>query len=196
MKRSKTILKLPFKDEWFVLWGGDNKENNEYHYKVLNQKYAFDFVVIDGNNTTYRGEGKNNEDYYAFGKEIVAPANGVIVNIINNIQDNIPGSVNDKDIAGNVVIIKHTEDEFSVLAHLKQNSILVKVRDKVNQGQILGLCGNSGNSTEPHLHYHLQDSEDIYGGEGIKCYFQSINIRDKKSENEYSPVMDDIISQS
>ena len=62
MKRNRTILKLPFKEEWFVLWGGDTRELNQHH-DVSNQRYAFDFVVVDKNNRTQRSEGKNNENY-------------------------------------------------------------------------------------------------------------------------------------
>lgn len=197
INKNKIVLKIPFKGEWFVLWGGDTKELNRYHHDISNQKYAFDFVVVDKNNRTYRNEGKNNKDYYAFSKEVLTPADGVIVKVIDNIEDNIPGQMNAKVITGNVVLIKHKEDEISVLAHLKQNSIKVKIGDKVKIGQIIGLCGNSGNSTEPHLHYHLQNSEDIYSGEGIKCYFQNVRLkRNNKEElkNEYSPIQDDIIN--
>ena len=195
MKRNKTILKLPFKDEWFVLWGGDTKELNQHH-GVSNQRYALDFVVVDENNLSHKGNGENNNDYYVFGKEILAPADGVIVKIIDNIEDNVLGQMDKEVVTGNAVRMKHKEDEVSVLAHLKQDSIKVKIGDSVKTGQVIGLCGNSGNSSEPHLHYHLQDSEDIYSGEGIKCYFQNVELKrnDKKEfKDEYTPVRDDII---
>jgi len=195
MKRNKTTLQLPFKKEWFVNWGGDDKESNRYHHEVSNQKYAFDFV-IKKNNATHQGEGAQNEDYYAFGQEIVAPADGIVVRVINNIFDNQPGTMNVEDISGNTVILKHSADEFSVLAHFKQGSIKVKTGDKIKTGQVVGLCGNSGNSSEPHLHYHLQDSNDMYSGEGIKCYFQDVVVNNKKTIKGYSPVIDDIISSN
>ena len=197
MKRNETALKLPFSGEWFVNWGGDSKDNNKYHHEVSNQKYAYDFIVLDENNVSHKGDDSQNDNYYAFSKEILAPADGVIIKVIDDIDDNRPGETNEKDIAGNAVLIQHKEDEISLLAHLKKDSIKVKVGDSVKTGQVIGLCGNSGNSTEPHLHYHLQDSEDIYSGEEIKCFFQNVYVKNtNKQENEYSPVMDDIISQN
>ena len=98
---------------------------------------------------------------------------------------------------GNTVIIRHRKNEVSVLAHLKQGSIKIKARDKVKTGQVVGLCGNSGNSSEPHLHYHLQDNEVIQEGKGIKCYFQNVMIKNKKGQKrkkEYSPIKGDIIA--
>jgi len=195
MKRNKTILKLPFKGVWFVFWGGDTKKLNQHH-DVPNQKYAIDFIIIDENDISHKGNGQYNHDYYSFGKEIIAPADGVVIKIIDNIEDNLPGQMKTEEITGNVVLIRHKEDEVSVLAHLKQDSIKVKVGEKVKTGQIIGLCGNSGNSSEPHLHYHFQDSEDVYSGEGIKCYFQDVELKrnnKKELKNECAPIRDDII---
>ena len=98
---------------------------------------------------------------------------------------------------GNAVFIQHREHEVSVLAHLQFGSVKVKVGDKVKRGQTIGLCGNSGNSSEPHLHYHLQNTPIIQDGTGIKCYFQKVNVlRDNKKElrNNYSPIKGDIIA--
>lgn len=197
MKRNTTILELPFKGDWFVLWAGDTIELNQHH-NIPNQRYAIDFLIIDKNDISHKGNGVHNDDYYAFDKEILAPADGVITKIIDNIEDNVPGQMNTEEITGNAVLIKHIEGEISVLAHLKQDSIKVKIGDTVKAGQVIGLCGNSGNSTEPHLHYHLQDNESIYSGEGIKCFFQNFSFKNGKteSENEYSPIKGDIISQN
>jgi murein DD-endopeptidase MepM/ murein hydrolase activator NlpD len=99
---------------------------------------------------------------------------------------------------GGVVIIKHLEHEVSVLAHFKQNSIRVKVGDKVNKGQVLGLCGNSGNSSESHIHYHLQNTPIVQDGTGIRCVFSNVVVsRDgrSKSEKQYSPIKNDMVEQ-
>lgn len=193
MKRNKTILQLPFKGGWFVGWGGDTKKLN-HHHDVPNQKYAFDFVVIDDKKKSYRGKGLTNKEYYAFGKKILSPASGVVVEVIEGVRDNKPGSMNDYSALGNAVIIKHSKNEISVLAHLKQYNSKVRVGDKIKAGQIIGLCGNSGNSSEPHLHYHLQNNEIIQDGKGIKCYFQNVNVKNMFKE-EYSPIKKDIVKQ-
>lgn len=195
IKRNKTNLYLPFEGVWFVFWGGDTAKLN-IHHNVGNQKYAFDFVVLDKAGRSYRGNGKKNDDYYSFGKKVLAPADGIVVEAINGVRDNKPGSMNEYSALGNAIIIRHSKDEVSVLAHLKQGSLKVKRGDKVKTGQVIGLCGNSGNSSEPHIHYHLQDNEVIQKGRGIKCYFKNVII-DKKGEefrNEYSPIKGDFVS--
>jgi murein DD-endopeptidase MepM/ murein hydrolase activator NlpD len=145
---------------------------------------------------TQRGDGTRNEDYYAFGREVLAPADGTVVEVIEGVRDNTPGSMNPYSAVGNCVVIQHREDEVSVLAPFKQGSIVVKVGDKVKRGQLLGQCGNSGNSSEPHVHYHLQNSPVLQDGLGIKCVFQKVAVsRDGKTETRtnFSPVKGQII---
>ncbi len=192
-----TVLRLPFDGKWFVFWGGDTRELNQHH-GVPNQRYAFDFLVKDSKDKTYKDEGKKNEDYLAFGREVLAPADGVVTDVIRGVRDNAPGSMNPYSALGNAVIIKHREYEVSVLAHFKQGSIRVEPGDKVRRGQVLGLCGNSGNSSEPHIHYHLQNTPIIQNGTGIKCFFDNIIVfRDGKaaSEKRYSPIKGDVVKQ-
>lgn len=179
-----------------MFWGGDTKKLN-YHYDVPNQRYAFDFIIVDGKKKSYKGKGRTNKDYYCFGKKILSPASGVVVEAVDGIRDNKIGSTNEDLLTGNMVVIKHSKNEISVLAHLKQGSVKVKMGDKVKTGQTIGVCGNSGNSSEPHLHYHLQDNEIIQDGKGVKCYFQDVNLKRsgrKEVKDEYSPLKGDVVS--
>lgn len=195
-ERNSTTLSLPFKDAWSVAWGGDTRELN-YHNDTPNQRFAFDFVVVDGSGKTFKGKGARNEDYYAFGREVLAPGDGIVTDVISGVRDNTPGSMNPYSGLGNAVFIQHGEQEVSVLAHLKLGSMRVKVGDKVQRGQVIGLCGNSGNSSEPHLHYHLQNSILIQDAVGIKCYFQIATVMKegkKEKKMNYSPVRGEIVS--
>lgn len=195
-KKHQTQLTLPFKGRWLVFWGGDTKEQN-YHHDVPNQKFAFDLTGVGEDGKTHRGDGKKNEDYYAFGREVLAPADGKVIEVIEGVRDNKPGSMNPFSALGNCVVIQHREDEISVLAHFRQGSIKVKAADDVKRGQVLGLCGNSGNSSEPHLHYHLQDSPIIQDGLGIKCVFQKMVVaKEGKTDtrSNYSPVKGETVS--
>jgi murein DD-endopeptidase MepM/ murein hydrolase activator NlpD len=194
--KHQTELSLPFRGRWLVFWGGDTRELN-YHHDTPNQRFAFDLLGVGEDGKTHRGSGKKNEDYYAFGRQVLAPADGKVIEVIEGVRDNDPGSMNSYSAVGNCVVIQHREDEVSVLAHFKQSSIKVKVGDTVKGGQVLGLCGNSGNSSEPHLHYHLQHSPIIQDGLGIKCVFQKVVVaKDGKAQTRtnYSPVKGDIIS--
>jgi len=194
-EKNKTTLLLPFKGKWLVYWGGDTKELNNHH-DTPNQKFAFDFLVADSSGNTHKGRGKANEDYYAFGKEVLAPADGIVTDVINGVRDNKPGSMNSYSALGNAVFIEHCDLEISVLAHLKLGSVAVKVGDKVKTGQLIGLCGNSGNSSEPHIHYHLQNTSVIQDGTGIKCFFRKLRVIDNgrsKTKSNYSPIKGQII---
>ena len=189
--RNTTKMKLPFKGEWTVTWGGDTKELN-YHVESVAQKNAFDILIKDEQGATHKGTGESNEDYYAFGKELYAPCDGEIVLVVDGVKDNIPGVLNPIYIPGNTVIIKTDNGEFAFFAHFKQHSIVVKQGQKIRTGELLGLCGNSGNSSEPHLHFHLQNVEDMTKAIGAKCFFDQLKVNGVL-KSDYSPVKGDKI---
>src|SRR4030065_2058903 len=183
MERNITKLQLPFDGEWTVIWGGDTKELN-YHVENQAQKNAFDIVIKDERGNSFKTDGITNEDYYAFGKELIAPCDGEIVLVIDGIKDNKTSELNPMYAPGNTVIIKTDNNEYLFLAHFKQNSIRVKQGQKVKQGELLGLCGNSGNSSEPHLHFHLQNTPIIQDGTGMRCLFDKVVVvRNGKRES-------------
>lgn len=189
LERNKTDLILPFKGEWTVFWGGDTKELN-YHIESEAQKNAFDIMITDKNGKTFKTDGKTNEDYYAFGKELIAPCDAEVVLAVDGVKDNIPGELNPIYIPGNTVILKTVNNEYLFFAHFKQNSIVVKQGQKVKQGELLGLCGNSGNSSEVHLHFHIQNVEDMNKATGAKSYFSEIFVNGELKK-DYSPIKGD-----
>jgi murein DD-endopeptidase MepM/ murein hydrolase activator NlpD len=186
MERNASLLILPFKGTWTVFWGGDNKQQN-YHVESRAQKNAFDMVIMDAAGKSYRSNGKTNEDYYAFGKELLAPCDGEVVLVVDGIKDNTPGESNVMYVPGNTVIIKTANNEYLFFAHFKQHSIKVKQGDKIKQDQLLGLCGNSGNSSEPHLHFHIQNVENINIATGVKCFFDQLKVNGEMKK-DYSPI--------
>jgi murein DD-endopeptidase MepM/ murein hydrolase activator NlpD len=186
--RNITPMHLPFKGEWTVFWGGDTKELN-YHVVVKFQKNAFD-IVMNKDGRSFKTDGKTNEDYYAFGQPIIAPCDGEVVFAVNGVKDNVPGALNPMYVTGNAILLKTKNQEYILLAHFKQNTIKVKQGDMVKQGQLLGQCGNSGNSSEPHLHFHLQNVEDFNQATGVKCYFDKLIVNGVATTN-YSPIKGD-----
>ncbi len=191
IERNSTPMFLPFKGVWTVFWGGDTKEQN-YHVESLAQKNAFDIMVYDERGSTHKGNGLINEDYYAFGKELFAPCDGEVVLVVDGVKDNVPGILNPIYIPGNTVVIKTSKGEYVFFAHFKQHSIVVKQGQQVKTGELLGLCGNSGNSSEPHLHFHLQNVEDMILATGAKCFFDKIKVNGVL-RSDYSPVKGDKI---
>ncbi|MCC7356204.1 MAG: M23 family metallopeptidase [Candidatus Doudnabacteria bacterium] len=175
--KTKTPLALPFKGTWIVGNGGRNPSKNNHLGQdgdgPENQMFAYDFTKDHSN------EGKDLEDYEAFGSEVIAPADGVISQVIDGNQDNPIGESDWVMLSGNTIVIDHGNGEWSVLAHFKHNSISVKVGDKVKQGDVLGLCGNTGNTSEPHIHYHLQDGPNMHNAKGLPAQFTEITVDDK-----------------
>ena len=192
IERNKTKLILPFNGQWNVTWGGDTKELN-YHVESEAQKNAFDILIKNDKGNSFKTDGKTNEDYYAFGKELIAPCDGEIILVVDGVRDNVPGILNPIYIPGNTVIIKTANNEYLFFAHFKQHSIVVKQGQKVKQGQLLGLCGNSGNSSESHLHFHIQNIEDMNTATGVKCYFDKIQVNGEL-KTDYSPIQKEKIS--
>lgn len=141
---------LPFMGEWKVSQGYEGA----YTHKGLWQ-HALDFnIEYDGKQ--YKGDGLSVKDYYCFGKPVVAVGNGEVVAVCNDVEDNEIGSENRIHNWGNYVVLKHTDDLFSIVAHLQKDSVRCKVGDMVRMGDLLGLCGNSGLSPYPHLHFQFQ----------------------------------------
>lgn len=192
LKRNITPMGLPFKGEWTVFWGGDTKESNYYVVSKF-QKNAFDIVINNASGKSFKTTGKTNEDYYAFGQPLLASCDAEVVLAVDGIKDNIPGAVNPMYVVGNSVLLKTKNNEYILFAHFKQNSVKVKQGDLVKRGQLLGLCGNSGNSSEPHLHFHIQDAENFTGATGIKCYFDKLSVNGIP-KTDYSPVKGDKIT--
>jgi murein DD-endopeptidase MepM/ murein hydrolase activator NlpD len=170
-------LSLPFRGEWWVFWGG-HVERLNYHVVAPDQRHAFDFVAWRSG-ATHRGSGKVNTDYWAWGRPIVAPADGVVVSAVDGVRDNKPQVEveNHRHPAGNHVVLDLGNGEYALLAHLRRGSVRVKPGERVRAGVLLGLCGNSGNSTEPHLHFHVQDRAKLSGrARGLPITFRSFKL--------------------
>ena len=163
-RRLRTRLALPFRGEWWVFWGGKTERQN-YHVVAPDQRHAYDLVGWRAG-ATHKGSGSRNSDYWAWDRPVVAPAAGVVVTAVDGVRDNRPQVEieNPRNPAGNHVVLELGNGEYALLAHMRRGSVRVKPGQRVRQGDILGRCGNSGNSSEPHLHFHLQDRATLFGG--------------------------------
>jgi len=159
-------MQLPVMGKWNVSQGYEGKITHKGVYDK-----AIDFVIADElGEKTYSADGINLEDYYCYGKPIFAPAAGYITTIENNIDDNKISNVNLEKNWGNSIVIYHADNVYSQLSHLKKDSIKVSVGDYVRVGELLALCGSSGRSPEPHLHYQIQNQPHV-GATTIKYPF-------------------------
>ncbi|WP_128895392.1 peptidoglycan DD-metalloendopeptidase family protein [Longirhabdus pacifica] len=168
--RTETYFKLPFTGQMFVSGGGANAIDNHHYGNFELNRYAYDFIIVE-DEWTYEGDAKNNESYFVFGEDVIAPANGTIVVAEDGIVDNVPGELNSEQLLGNHVIIDHGNNEYSYYVHLKQGSVAVNVGDEITVGDLIGQVGNSGESTQPHLHFQVSDSPDFLNGKSIRINF-------------------------
>ncbi|RWR25694.1 M23 family metallopeptidase [Sinirhodobacter populi] len=166
---TKATLRLPVDGGWFVYWGGRDIEDN-YHAVDVGQRFAVDLLVMrDGQ--SHSGDPSRLESYHCWGRAILAPAEGVVMRAVDGLQDQAIGATDPANPAGNYVVIDFGNEEYGFLAHLRQGSVRVAKGDVVTAGQEIGLCGNSGNTSEPHLHFHMQTSPRLGRGEGLPTQF-------------------------
>lgn len=146
----------------YTAWGGKDELHN-YHTYYAPNAYAYDFIMWqDGGSCAEPCE--ENADYYIFGQPLYAPAAGTVVEAEDGNPDMPPGETDPPALEGNHVVIEVAPGEYLLMAHMQDGSVVPAEGDAVEQGQYLGNVGNSGNTTEAHLHIHLQD-QVTYGSE-------------------------------
>jgi murein DD-endopeptidase MepM/ murein hydrolase activator NlpD len=144
------------------------------------QRFAIDYLKVNAEGRSYVGDRLKNASYLAYGADALAVADGRVVAVKDSIPENIPGSravpITLETVGGNHVILDLGDGHYAFYAHLQPGSIRVRIGERVRTGQVLGLVGNSGNSTEPHLHFHVSDANSPLGSEGIPYIHQSVEI--------------------
>jgi len=149
-------LSLPFWGEWKVTQG----HNGSFTHKG-EWRHAWDFEVIDDEGLTYVGEGAQREDYYCYSKPVLAPADGFVQEIVDEVGENEIGNIDLEHNWGNTIILRHTDQLYTKLSHLKPGSFKVAAGDAVKKGQVIAACGSSGRSPYPHIHFQIQGTPFI-----------------------------------
>lgn len=148
-------ISLPVLGEWTI-----NQGYNGTHTHKGAWKHGLDFVIAN-NEKEYTGTGDLVTDYYCYGKNITAPADGYVVDLNDGIEDNIIGKTDLIHNWGNTIVIQHTLGLSTQMSHLLAGSINVKKGDYVQKGQVIAKVGNSGRSPYPHLHFQLQGAPHV-----------------------------------
>ena len=152
------VIDAPFRGEWGVFHGGRSALIN-HHWVIDQQRNALDLDrVVNG---PPQENADQLESYAAFDQPLYAPAAGTVVAAVGDRRDNAIGETDEDQLLGNHLVIDIGQERFVLLAHLKQDSVLVAVGDEVSAGQPIARCGNSGNTSEPHLHLQIQDRADF-----------------------------------
>jgi len=171
-------LDFPLKGGKFCIIQGGSDQMINHHYSVPAQKFAIDIVQLNSLDTRMKKwNPKTVQDFNIFGSPLYSPCDGTIITSINQFLDLEPGTMEPEHPAGNyLAIARKASNIVIILAHLMKDSLLVKNGDIVQKGQLVARVGNSGNTTEPHLHIHAvkNDSEDfLFRGEGIPMKFNN-----------------------
>jgi len=177
---SQTAFSFPLQGMWFNASGASL---HTHHRWTPMEEFGYDFILLDGNGSRVKGDATQFADYLAYGQPVAAAAEGKVVFVVADQGEDAAGMQQPGEtieayferlqqiqferiakgppgVGGNQVIIDHGNGEFSFYGHLKPDSVSVKVGDPVERGAQIGAVGSSGNSTEPHLHFHVCNSAD------------------------------------
>ncbi len=153
-------------------------------------RHALDFQVAGDDGKLFTGDGSHLADYLCYRLPVVAPANGIVAVVADEIPDNPVGEINVEDNWGNLVIVYHAPGLYSLVCHLSPGTITVKEGQHVRLGETLGLCGNSGRSPTPHLHFQLQATARV-GAPTLALELQDLIVEDEKGETMVSVMVPD-----
>jgi murein DD-endopeptidase MepM/ murein hydrolase activator NlpD len=126
------------------------------------EHFAIDVIRLDAQGRAYVGDPADVHNWFDYGSEIISVTHGRIVEVLDNLNDQIPGHplspLTPDQFAGNHVIVEIGAGTYALYAHMAPGSIVVSEGDEVRAEQVLGRLGSSGNADAPHLHYHVMDS--------------------------------------
>ena len=189
----KTKFSFPLNGTWYVS-NGTNLSGT--HRWGIGQEFAVDLVRVDSEGNSGKGDETKPESYYAYGQEVLAPADGTVYELRDGVDDTpmaqfagdeatmikrlreyqtkLRQQYGPRGSEGNYIIVDHGNGEYSVMVHLKKNSIRVKRGDYVKRGQVVAQVGQSGLSTEPHLHFEVVSDPDPLKQRGLPVLFYGL----------------------
>jgi murein DD-endopeptidase MepM/ murein hydrolase activator NlpD len=188
---------FPLRGVWYVGYGASFHTGHRW---AIPEEFALDIAKIGASGLSHKGDGTRFDDYYAYGADVLAAADGRVTSVANDQQEDPSAMQRPNEtqeayfarlqkeqgerlakgltaITGNYVMIDHGKNEYSLYAHLQPGSVGIRVGDQVKAGDVIGKLGSSGNSTEPHLHFHVCDKPDPLMCAGIPVNFSNITIQ-------------------
>jgi hypothetical protein len=188
VERDAVVISPPVRGEWAAFNGPSNASGHRRLVLALDghvasgQRFAIDFLQVDSTGSSRHGDPLKNASYYAYGTELLAVADGIVVATKDGIPENVPGAnsravpITLETVGGNFVGIEVAKGRYALYAHVQPGSLRVKVGDHVKRGQVIALLGNSGNSTEPHVHFQIADGPTFLSSEGLPYALESFDV--------------------
>jgi len=161
----------------------------------IGQRYAIDWIQLGDDGRAFTGDEHDNKSYHAWDQEIHAVADGKIVEVKDGIPENVPNSgklavqMTYDTLPGNHIIQELSEGHYAAYAHLRPGTIKVKVGDTVKSGDVIAHLGNTGNSSEPHLHFQVCDAPSFPASEGLPFAIEQYTYEDYKLDKSPKPAL-------
>ncbi|MGI9534673.1 MAG: M23 family metallopeptidase [Thermodesulfobacteriota bacterium] len=189
------LLSPPLKgDNWVAADGCCTAVRHVRGYNAVNgkiffaQRFAIDWEKINEEKRIFVGDPLDVTNYFAYGEDVIAVADATVVTVVNGFEDQVPGQlppgITLAEADGNHVVLDLGSGRFALYAHLIKDSITVEVGEQVVRGQVLGLLGNSGNTTAPHLHFHVMDSSSSLGSNGLPYMYDNYELIEMSASTE------------
>jgi len=156
------------------------------------QRFAIDWMRLDDAGRLVHGDPSNVLSYPAYGADVLAVADGAVVETLNTLDDQKPGTMPDpstitlENVDGNHVVLDLGNGVFAFYAHMQKGSVKVAPGERVRRGQLLGKLGNTGNTSGPHLHFHLMDGPSVLGSSGIPYVMDSFVFAGQIPEAQFA----------
>lgn len=188
-KEEPIVINTPLRGgPWVVGFGPSNDAGHRRTILPLGgraripQRFAIDWMKLGDDGKPARGDASKMSNWYGYGSEVLAVADSVVADVKDGIPETaslgeMPTTpITLENAGGNYVSLDLGNGRFAFYGHLQPGSIRVKVGDRVRSGQVIGLLGHSGNSTAPHLHFHVSDSNSPLAAEGVPYVFKGFEI--------------------
>jgi hypothetical protein len=182
--RAPIVLGPPLRGGGWIAANGPDPDSTPVHNRMLvgvegkimlPQRFATDWTRLGADGRLWRGDAARNEHWTAWDEELLAVADGEVVEAVDTLPDNPPGEYGRG--AANRLVIRVADDRFAVYVHLRRGSLRVRVGETVRRGQVVALVGNSGNSTSAHLHFQVLDTPSSIAGEGVPFVFDRYEVQ-------------------
>ena len=200
--KDAVVIEPPLRGPGWVAFNGCCDDLNPHRAAVITvngvlrvpERFAIDWVKLDASGRLFTGDGTKLASYAYYGAPIHAVAGGVVVNIYDEADEQVPNEpvkdITPENIGGNMLVVDIGGGVFAFYAHLQRGSLKVGLGDRVTTGQPVGLLGNTGNSTAPHLHFHVMDGPSPLDANGLPFVFTRFS-----SQGVLGPGVDEIFEQ-
>ncbi|MEO8737767.1 MAG: M23 family metallopeptidase [Edaphobacter sp.] len=163
--------------------------NGQIHFA---QRFAIDWMLLYSDTRIFHGDGKSVNDYAGYGAKVIAVADGTVVDTLADLDNQVPGTLPDpktitiQNVDGNHIVLDLGHGKYAFYAHLQKSSLLVAKGDHVKRGQALALLGNTGNTSAPHLHFHLMDGTSVLGSSGLPYVIDHFAVAGQLSAAQFN----------